>query len=291
MLTFRKLVAPTREMRNMKLTFATILLLSCTAALAQNRDRASITLLTEPDARLEDGGRLTLNETKLSVGAPPLRFEKSMINVGFSWTHYQFITEDTQPGDFDVETLGLPLRWGSRSKEGLAGSLILTPSLRTDFDGVTWDDVGVSALALGSCPLGDELTVLFGAGYGQSFGRSRFFPAVGLSWTPAPAWKVDLVFPRPSVRYQVASHLLVYAGMEPGGDEWNVRLTDETRNLALEEYRAGFGLDWKITRHIALLAQAGYVFGRALEIREGSRKESERDIADTGFARIGIAYR
>jgi hypothetical protein len=42
-----------------------------------------------------------------------------MLNVGFEWTHYDFRTEDTQPGDFDTDSVGLSLRWGFGDKEGL----------------------------------------------------------------------------------------------------------------------------------------------------------------------------
>jgi hypothetical protein len=78
---------------------------------------------------------------------------------------------------------------------------------------------------------------------------------------PAPRWQVDLIFPRPRVTYQASEKARYHIGLEPGGDEWNVELPEGSRDLALEEYRAGGGAEWRLTRHVGLLAQAGAVFG------------------------------
>ena len=51
------------------------------------------------------------------------------------------------------------------------------------------------------------------------------------------------------------------------------------------------GTLWMLARNLFLAVQGGYVFSRNLEVRDGGRKEFDRDLGDTWFARIGLAYR
>lgn len=268
-----------------------LVLLAPLISFAQSRDRGNLSFLYEPGASVEGGGHLTLAESRLSSGLPPFRWDDNMINVSFEWTHYDFRTENTPPGDFDTDSVGLSLRWGFGDKKGWSGSLIFSPSLRSDFETVTTDDLGLAGLALGSYSLRTNLTTVVGLVYSRSFGRDRLFPALGANWKPAPRWQVDLVFPRPRVAYQASANARYYVGLEPGGDEWNVELPEGSRDLALEEYRAGGGAEWMLTRHVGLLAQAGAVFGRELEVRDGRDKQYDHEIGDTWFARIGLLYR
>lgn len=265
-----------------------LVLLTCSAVA---RERGSFSALTEPRASVKGGGQVTLMETRLSSGLPPLRSGNHMVNIGFEWTRYAFAFDDAPFEDFQVDSLGLPVRWGFGPKQGLSGSLIFNPSLRTDFDGITTDDLGLSGLALGRYPWRTNLILSFGAVYARSFGRNRLFPAVGATWNPTPDWQVDLVFPRPRVSYQATDSTQIMVGLEPGGDQWNVRLNDVNRDLALEEFRAGVGVEQSLGGRWALIAHGGSVFGRSLKVYDGRDRESKRDLGDTWFARIGLRYR
>lgn len=271
--------------------FVALMLLFPGLSHAQSRDRGNLSLLYEPGASVEGGGHLTLTESRLSTGLPPFRWDGNMLNVGFEWTHYDFRTENTRLADFDTHSAGLSMRWGFGDKKGWSGSVIFNPSLRSDFETVTADDLGVAGLALGSYPLRTNLTTVAGLVYSRSFGRDRLFPALGATWKPEPRWQIDIVFPRPRVTYQASETARYYAGLEPGGDEWNVELPEGSRDLSLEEYRAGGGAEWMLTRHVGALAQVGAVFGRELEVRDGRDKQYDWDIGDTWFARIGLLYR
>lgn len=268
-----------------------LLALTPLLASAQGRDRGSFSMLTEPDAAVEGGGKLDLRESRLTTGLPPIIRGGSMVNIGLEWTHYEFETEGTLPADFTTDSIGLPVRWGFGPRNGLAGSLIFSPSLRTDFDGISMDDVGLAGLALGSYPWRTNVTVIFGAVYSRSFGRDRLFPALGATLTPTTNWQVDLVFPRPRVSYQATEKTKVYLGVEPGGDQWNVHQQGVARDLALEEYRAGGGLEYALRGRLSLALQAGQVFARNVKIYDGRDRESKRDLEDTWFARIGLVYK
>ncbi len=144
---------------------------------------------------------------------------------------------------------------------------------------------------LGSYPWRTNVTAVFGAVYSRSFGHDRLFPALGATWIPSPRWQLDFIFPRPRITYQAGADARYWLGLEPGGDQWNIERQGESRDLALEEYRAGLGAEWMLTRHLGFTAQSGAVFARQLEVREGKRRESEQDVGDTWYARIGLLYR
>lgn len=261
------------------------------SAFAQGRERGGVGYLYEAEAPVEDGGDLALQEYEVRTGLPPWRSGSRMLTLGLRWTAYDFQTTDAELGDFTTHSFRLPIRGALNRSNEWSWSVLVTPALRSDLERVTTDDLGFNGLVLGSYPWRPQVKVTAGLVYGQNFGRSRFFPALGATWLPAPGWQVDLVFPRPRVTYAANSNVVLNATLEPGGDEWNIERNGASRDLALEEYRAGAGLEWTVAGPWVVALQGGYVFDRSLEQRDGRRKEWERDLGDTWFARIGLLYR
>lgn len=279
-------------MRGNWLIISSLALAACGDALAQGGERLAYSFTYEDSAGLEGGGDLTLRETELRTGLPPLwRDETHMLTLGLRWTQYDFLSSGETFKDFTAQSIRLPLRGAITRSNDWSWAVILTPALRSDFDGVTSDDIGFNGLVLATYPWSPAWNFSAGLVYGQNFGRSQFFPALGAVWKPDPVWQVDLLFPRPRVAYTATSNLTIQAGVEPGGDEWNINFNGESRDLALTEYKAGAGFEYKLARNLFVAVHAGYVFNRKLEVRDGRRREMENDIADTGFARIGLIYK
>lgn len=277
-------------MRPSYLFLFSVFLFSVMSASAQPRDRSSFYYLYEDSASLDSGGRLALRETEFRTGYPVWKEPGRVVSLGLRWTQYDFLSSAPPVEDFTAHSLRFPLTAVWPRDAGWSWMANVAPAIRSDFESMTSDDLGISAMVIGTYPWRPELRLSAGAVYGQDFGRSRLFPALGASWTPTPEWQVDLLFPRPRVTYKATPSLTFIAGMEPGGDQWNIDLAGDERDLALSEYRAGLGVEWQFARHFALVAHAGHVFGRELEIRDGRRKESETDIDDTWFARIGLRF-
>ncbi len=285
-------------MNRMK-TFTNLLLAALCAVLliprsspAQGRERVAYSYTYEGAAQLEDGGEVSLRETELRTGLPPLwRDDTRMLTLGLRWTQYAFLSNDPAVEDFTAHSIRFPIRAAITSTNDWSWAVILTPAIRSDFDGFSTDDLGFNGLVLATYPWRPAWKVSAGMVYGQNFGKSQFFPALGAVWTPSPAWQVDLMFPRPRVAYVASSNLTLNATVEPGGDEWNINFQGDSRDLGLEEYRAGVGADWKLARNLFLALQGGYVFARNLEVRDGRDREFERDLGDTWFARVGLVYK
>lgn len=214
-----------------------------------------------------------------------------MLTLGLRWTQYDFLSNDPAVEDFTAHSIRFPIRGALTRSNDWSWAVILTPAIRSDFDGFSTDDLGFNGLALATYPWHPEWKVSVGLVYGQNFGKSQFFPALGAVWAPNPAWQVDLMFPRPRVAYTASSNLTLNATVEPGGDQWNISFQGNSRDLALEEYRAGVGADWKLARNLFVTLQGGYVFARSLEVRDGRDREFDRNLGDSWFARVGLVYK
>ena len=254
------------------------------------RDRATVSYLYEGKASVDSGGHLTLRETEVRTGYPVWREPDRVISLGVRWTRYDFLSTEPAISDFTAHSLRFPVTAVWPRGEGWSWMTMIAPALRSDFESLTSDDLGISAMAIATHPWRPGLRVSAGAVYSQDFGRSRLFPALGAQWMPSADLTVDLMFPRPRLTYKATPTLTVAAGLEPGGDQWNIDLDGDSRDLALSEYRAGVGAEWQAARRFALILQAGHVFGRDLELRDGRRKISETDVDDTWFARVGLRF-
>lgn len=264
-----------------------------TDALAQQRERASASALWDGRSAIEGNpdDRIAIQETELSTSHPVLRRTNLTALAVVRWTRYAFDVDAKDFDDLTTHSVRLPLRLTYRGLPEWTLIASVTPGLSTDFDGVTTDDLVVGALFLANRRWSESLTLSAGAGYSQAFGASRGFPALGATWEPREDVRIELIFPRPRILYTAAPSLDLFAVFEPGGDQWNIRDEGRTRDLALEEYRAGLGLEWRHGSRLALVALAGAALQRQLDLREDGTRVFRRDIDDTWFLRAGLVFR
>jgi hypothetical protein len=255
------------------------------------RERSAFVYTYEGESSADGGGRLALRETELRTGAPLLRSENLRLTAGLRWTMYDFLARGEDIEDFTAHSVRFPFRAVRPRTAGWTWMATVAPAVRSDLQSIDSDDFGLSALAIGTYPWRPDLSLAAGAVYSQDFGRSRVFPALGVTWTPSEAWVVDASFPRPRVTYRTGETLAISAGMEPGGDQWNVEIDGVVRDIALKEYRAGLGIEWTPVRNLIVLAQAGGVFAREIDARGGGLPRIERDIDETWYARLGVVFR
>ncbi len=129
---------------------------------------------------------------------------------------------------------------------------------------------GIGVIAIAS----RKFTPEFGAGFGfvydsLSKGTGRILPVATLNWTPAPAWRVTLGFPRTGVIYAVSKTLDVEFTAEadfgsfyvqddplPGGR--NKPALNRTR-LEYQALRVGPALAWKASPTFSARASVGAV--------------------------------
>jgi hypothetical protein len=116
---------------------------------------------------------------------------------------------------------------------------------------------------------------------------------MGLLWTPAPEWKLDLQFPSPRLSYRLAKdphHHETWAYLSGvfGGNTWAVSraggLTDE---LTISDLRLVTGIEHLQTENHGFFAEIGYVFNRSIEY---INVPFQRDLDATWMIRAGISF-
>jgi hypothetical protein len=265
--------------------------LTATASAHGLRERSAFVYTYEGESDANGTDKIALRETELRTGAPLIRTENLRLIIGLQWTMYDFIASGEETEDFKAHSLRLPFRAVWPRKNDWTWMALVAPAIRSDFESISSDDLGLSALTIGTYPWRPDARISAGAVYSEDFGRSRLFPAIGITWTPSPAWIVDASFPRPRVSYQFNEDLTLMALMEPGGDQWNVELDGVERDIALKEYRAGFGVEWAPVRNILVQAHAGGVFARELDARGGGAPRVDRELGETWYVRLGVIFR
>lgn len=100
---------------------------------------------------------------------------------------------------------------------------------------------------------------------------------VGLRWRFAPQWTLDLIMPRPQLRFEVNTDLTLHAGGGLRGGAYRVAENFGTRvgrpelndeDLTYREIRVGGGFNWKINNRFSTLMDAGWVIDRRFAFKD-----------------------
>lgn len=155
-------------------------------------------------------------------------------------------------------------------RERLSSIAIFSPSVRSDLT-TSHRAFRVFALALlnWECIPG-RLVLSGGAVY---LGRADLpvLPALGLSWTPSSAKKLDLRFPSSRFSYRLAkngaiSEKWAYLDASIGGNTWAVTRNDSsTDQLTVGDWRLTCGLEKIVDGGGGWFVEGGWAFNRRLE--------------------------
>ena len=146
----------------------------------------------------------------------------------------------------------------------------VSPGLHNAGSGFSSRGFGVGALAIAS----RRFTPGFGAGFGfvydsLSKGTGRIIPVATFNWTPAPAWRVTLGFPRTGVIYTFTAELdfeftaeadfgSFYVTDDPLPGGRNQPALDRTR-LEYQSVRVGPAVAWRASTQLSARASVGAV--------------------------------
>ena len=152
----------------------------------------------------------------------------------------------------------------------LSTMAIIRPSVRSDF--TTSDNAfrlfGLGLLTWDCVP--KELSLSFGAVY-LDRADLPLLPAVGLTWMPRTATRLELQFPQSRLAWRLAkdgeaSETWTYLSAGIGGNTWAVTRPDgSTDELSLGDIRLLLGLDHVVDGGGGWFAEFGYAFNRHIE--------------------------
>ena len=118
----------------------------------------------------------------------------------------------------------------------------------------------------------------------------------GLTWTPSPDVKFDLVFPKPKISRRVYFcgacgqdvQDWVYIGGELGGGTWAIERADGGGDVySYRDVPCVLGLERKSFRMISSRFEVGYVFARKITLDQAA---SDVFPPDTLMLRGGLTY-
>jgi hypothetical protein len=118
----------------------------------------------------------------------------------------------------------------------------------------------VYGVGLGSTPLSQTTTFIYGLGYTFDFGRGLPLPFLGLDWRWSPRLRLDLLLPvRAQVIWQIADPVALSFGLAAAGDFFRYRAAGEAdpRQLRIARLRAGAAARWTIAPGVRLAFELG----------------------------------
>ncbi len=152
----------------------------------------------------------------------------------------------------------------------------------SDFEGSSRDGIRFPAHAVGYFSVTDTLDLVLGVDYVDRE-DIRILPVGGLLLRPDPDIRMELVFPRPRVDFQLTPGYRLYLNGGLGGGTWAVERDSELDDLAsLYQLQFGVGLEWLESDQWAAV-ELVYLFDRKLEYAFGP---GSYDIGSTVMIRV-----
>jgi hypothetical protein len=183
-------------------------------------------------------------------------------------------------------------RFPRKMSEKLMLDLAVGVGYYSDFERGTSDAIRITGRALALYDWSPQTKVALGVVYLDRNDVS-VLPAVGITWSPTPDRRLELIFPRPRFTWRTyrfeqidpsGAEWWYYISGEFGGGTWSVlREDDSLDELTYQDYRVIFGLERKPTGLSPSRLEAGYVFGRSLEY---ASVDQDYDVDSTFMARL-----
>jgi hypothetical protein len=194
--------------------------------------------------------------------------------------------------DLDLYSILLPVEYYYTKSEWLF-NVNINPGIFSDFENVDGDDYSVYGSMLLGYRINPSCQFFGGISYDDHFGEEELYPLAGVIWDISREWQMSLILPYPQITYAPSEDLAFYVNVEPAGGLWNVNdeFVEEDYDFELEGYRAGFGVDYHMSRKLWVQAQAGYVTARKYEFRDFEDNTFEADVDDTAYVKLSFLLR
>lgn len=207
--------------------------------------------------------------TEVAVPLPPVGGNLFPI-VSLEYRHYSLSRDAGTPLPEQLQSLSAAFTVFSKLDADWSLLASVSPGVHNAGSGFTSKGFGVGVLAIAS----RKFTPEFGAGFGfvydsLSKGTGRIIPVATFNWTPAPAWRVTLGFPRTGVIYTFSPELdfeftaeadfgSFYVTDDPLPAGLNKPALNRTR-LEYQSLRVGPAVAWRASPTLSARASVGVV--------------------------------
>ncbi|MDO9068076.1 MAG: DUF6268 family outer membrane beta-barrel protein [Deltaproteobacteria bacterium] len=172
----------------------------------------------------------------------------------------------------DLHSLILESGINYRINERSFASLKLYPGFYSDFGNIGSDDLKMPVLALGGYSFNNGLTLVGGFIYRVGYHSGAFFPVAGLTYQPAPNWSIDLIAPRPGIKYIPSKHISLFLAGDFASDEYELKdRSSGAKALKYSDYKVVGGIEYLPFPETKLTGGLGYAFDRSFEFYDSGR--------------------
>lgn len=232
---------------------------------------AAVTGRTDFEARGAAAGGIAVTQAAAKLSVPLRPIDGTWFpSVGLDYRHYDLDLSAGTPLPDELRSLGLSFSAFGKLADGWSVIASVTPSLANAGGGFSSRGLGVGVLAIATKQLRPDFTGGFGLVYDSlSRGTGRLLPVATLDWTPAPAWRVFLGFPRTGASWQIDPALKAefvaeadfgsfYVTADPAARVAGRPPLDRTR-LEYQAVRVGPALTWALSPECEVRLAAGFV--------------------------------
>lgn len=207
--------------------------------------------------------------TEIAVPLPPVGGNLFPL-LSLRYRHYSLDRDAVTPLPDRLQSLGAAFTVFSKLDANWSLLASVSPGVHNAGSGLSSQGFGVGVLAIAS----RKFTPDFGAGFGfvydsLSKGTGRIIPVATFNWTPAPAWRVTLGFPRTGVIYTFTPELdfeftaeadfgSFYVTDDPLPGGRNQPALNRTR-LEYQSVRVGPAIAWRASPAFSARASLGAV--------------------------------
>lgn len=255
--------------------------------------------LSEVDFEDESGG-YSLNAVRFQS---PLA---GKMKGGFAWgvdafVEYTSFDVKDQPEleDMDLYRVGLDLNfiWLDVNGSKWSPMLRLSPSIASDFDSISSDDLRLTATAGAFYQQKPNLKWLFGVFYtnnyyGDKWNNFFMIPIVGISWQPTEHFDITALGSRIDFSYLPNDDWKFSLFAAARSRNWNIDGDTGSESFEVTSMRTGVRVDHQLVEDCWVIFETGVTMFNGVSKYDDHDKELYDEDADPGFfVGVGLRYR
>ncbi len=254
---------------------------------------ASATAYGDVEVELSDGTvtEYDVDRASLMGAVPMLLSKRDALVVGGYLSRSSFSFEDERVGNFDVDSVGLPVGWIRQQHpdwQVAAFAMPLGHQSELGESDWSWQYLGG---AFARYIQTDHLWWAFGLYADIGAGDDFYIPYLGASWSINERWTISAVMPWPSVIYAPSPNWLLRFGMTPSGASW--RVDDGSGDVGVDFNAWDFGLsgEVRLAGNLWLSGRVGFSGLQGIVIEGSSLDEPETDLDNAGYVGVSLNVR
>lgn len=203
--------------------------------------------------------------------------------------------DDPRMNNFDLLKVAIPLHGQFvLGKNVIVSSISIGKyGLRDDFDNADNRIQGQGFYLFGE----SDTKWILGAGFGDQFGQTQFFPVVGAIYGISKRSKLSIIFPQIKYDYISESNVNYNFTIQPVGSQWRLKKDyffdgSKEADLIISGIQYSIGLNTKLNETLGVYANIGVVKDRKFEVTriEDPAVKEDESLVDQFILQIGFTY-